>query len=434
MTDFNTANDDDDDDANCCGADSILAEAAEQRVCLAIERGNDWDTVEQLLRANSVLCKKRHRRNGYTILHWLCSIGATPVHLIDVVASLYPAAISMIDTNIGDTCLHIACRNSQFSSAKLRALLRHCKDADATAAATLLVRNRMGGTALHSAVHHNAVLDAIQLLVTTHPPCVLVKTHEGISVITALWSSFLQTIQGHLFVARALKGEADGTSARENSQMIDRFWCKLEYLGLQVYRLHEEQKATAAAATTGVPQRPSPILCTREFLLHGLLRCAVPLKLFLLCLQLQPQCAAAVSSDDGNTPLHVLLATRPYRSSKEREAVQAVVAAAPQTVTVRNHNGDLPLHVALRNRIPYEHGIDLLLQQQQQSTTAQDNAAASVSEEDDQRDRHTGLFPFLLAAEQGGRVAINTTFQLLLRRPGEAIGNQPTNHPTSNRS
>lgn len=40
---------------------------------------------------------------GWTKLHWLCSIGATPFELLDLVASLYPDAITMPDRRCNDT-------------------------------------------------------------------------------------------------------------------------------------------------------------------------------------------------------------------------------------------------------------------------------------------------------------------------------------------
>lgn len=335
----------------------------------ALVNDQDWERVETLIRSHPSVCQSLSSE-GRPILYYMCGIGATPASLIELVASIYPAAIALEESMYGDTCLHSVCRSCQLSSAKLQILLRHCEDP----ARLVLQRNRLGGTALHSAAHHNAVIDALRLLVETNPACVQVRSHEGLSVVAVLWSSFLQTIPGHMEVGSILMGKH---ASRPRSNMFRRFWEKMEYLGLETY------KANVLDTDPSTPNH----------LLHGLLLAGAPLKLFLLCLRLQPSVALAVDPE-GNTPLHRLVRDRPYRTAEQ----EAILAAAAD-VSVRNHRGELPLHIAIRNRMPYQNGMERLVPAK------------------DATDWRSGLPPFLLAAEQGGRVAVDTTWNLLVQRP-----------------
>ena len=328
-----------------------------------------WEQVEErLLRhPEEAAVTNLHPARGWTKLHWLCSMGSTPGHIIGLVASLHPTALQLPDKQHGDTPLHIACRNSLVSADKVQCLLEHCPPA------TLLVRNHSGGTALHSASNHNAVLDVLRALIQANPRIVRVTTHQGIHAVSALWHAYIQTIPGHMCVARIL---LQGSAVPEGHFV--RFWEKCEYLAL-AYR-----STTNAAAV-----------------LHGLLRCNVPINLFKVALRRDP--AYALSADaDGNLPLHVLLENRPYRL-KEKEAVLALLQAAPQAVLHPNHAGDIPLVIAIRNRIPWHNGVDEIVR-----------CGSGVLQ---RRDASSRLLPFQLAASIGGRVAVETTYHVLCQQP-----------------
>lgn len=344
---------------------------------------HEWDAAAIILQSHPFICQKRHHHHGWTKLHWLCSHGGTPARIIALAASLYPQGVSMQDTFIGDSCLHIACRNSQLSSAKLQSLLQYC-DADA-----VLIRNHMGGTALHSAANHNAVLTALSLLVDANPSVLKVTTHEGIHAVTALWLAYIQTIPGHMVVVRILNGED------VDSVAFERFWCKVEYLAVKY--LSMSTACPEHLNGSGDDER------LPDYVLHGLLRCNVPFNLFKVCLKYRPKAALAVDAA-GNLPLHVLIENRPYRL-KEREAVQACLEASPrQAGEIANHAGDVPLQIAVRNKIPVQNGVDLLLAV----------APGTVR----RRDAATGLYPFQLAATQASNAAtVNTTFFLLTTLP-----------------
>lgn len=352
---------------------------------------------------------------GRTKLHWLCSIGATPTDLIDLVASLYPKAITLPDLRYGDTPLHVQCRNAQVTTRKVICMLEHLKayeseqerqrrnsdqqkDAESSRSSTslhfppqlprhrrsgtesnaILIRNQFGGTALHSACNHNAYFDVIEALVNSNPNLVRMATFDGIPPIAALYTSYIQTIPGYMAVAKTIKGETIDTAGH-----FERFWQKMTFL------------ATADRRNENVPD-PSRLV------LHGLLRSShLQVNLYKLPLKREPQ-LAGVQDEEGNYALHLLLDRRPFRL-KERDAIESTIEANSSAVIIRNNTGDTPLLIAIRNKVPWGNGMDLLI----------DTAPTTIQ----QREVETNLFPFQFAAAQGGPNALDTTFELLTIQP-----------------
>mmetsp|Transcript_15958 Transcript_15958/g.20859 ORF Transcript_15958/g.20859 Transcript_15958/m.20859 type:complete len:396 (+) Transcript_15958:267-1454(+) len=347
---------------------------------------------------------------GWTKLHWLSSIGAVPSTLIELVASLYPKAITMPENRYGDTPLHIICRNAQVTRGKPISLLNYMKayeeeqklqhheqnddqvESDVREVLLpsfsrrsvsgkhdgVLIRNSFGGTALHSACNHNAAFEVIQALVNTNPRLVTMATFDGIPPIHALYTSYIQTIPGYMAVACTLKGEDIGAAGH-----FDRFWRKLVFL------------ATADFRSGNLPD-PSRLV------LHGLLHSShLPVNCYKIPLKREPE-LAEVQDEEGNLALHLLVSRRPFRL-KEREAIEATLEASTAAALVRNNAGDFPLLIAIRNKIPWANGVDLLVH----------TAPATVQ----QRDVETNLLPFQFAASVGGPVALDTTYELLSTQP-----------------
>lgn len=396
-----------------------------------------WEQVRQHLMVHPEEAARMVNPSlGWTKLHWLCSMGSTPASLVDLVASLYPDAITMADNRYGDTPLHLACRNAQVTAQKTKFLLHHLErhqrkqqeslpestdgptiineendsqdklDPEARSSSSpplssppivlhgVLLRNRFGGTALHSACNHNALLEVLMDLVRANPRLPSVTTFDGIHPVSALYTSYIQTITGHMAVARRLKGEEVTGSSH-----FQRFWAKVVFL------------STAAVVVQNPPVPPvtDPTTTNRvhtpdrsRLVLHGLLRTSSMLvNFYKLALKHDPD-LARVGDENGNYALHLLVNRRPYRL-KEREAMEATLDAATLVAHVRNHAGDLPLLAAIRNKIPWSKGLDLLVQRA--PTTVQ------------RRDISTNLLPFQLAASVGGKVALDNTYELLCIQP-----------------
>ena len=274
----------------------------------------------------------------------------------------------------------------------------------AGAASAGVIRNRFGATALHSACNHNAIWSVLRLLVQEYPQLLQARTINGTHAVDALYQAYISTIQGHMCVARFVKGEVveDGH--------LERFWKKVEFLATEYYFWTK----STAATTYRAKEQQQDSSCSNEadtsidrnaYVLHGLLRCNVDVNLFKLAVMRSPGSALALDSM-GNLPLHVILETRPFiRFNKERQAIVALIQAAPEAVSKQNHAGNVPLSIAILNKIPWENGLQEIV-----------NADMSVVSPY----RHAptgGLYPFQLAATQGGRVAVNTTYQLLCAHP-----------------
>ena len=393
-----------------------------------IIKSSDWDRVREWFVAHPpspqpssdagstrVLSMQRRHRRGHR-LHQLCSIGSCPSSLIDLVASQYPDAVSEPDfSRYGDTPLHVACRNSQTSTDKVRVLLQHLRricdvQGENPSCEAILVRNTFGGTALHSAANHNAVIDVLEMLVNCNPSILKVKTtRDGVHAVSALWSSYIQTIPGYMSVSKILEGGDVGGGIVEDGVggHFERFWKKVEFLASEYYFLTScgGGSSDAAAGAADDADGVDPTLRREDCVLHGLLMCNVAINMYRVALRRPNSRKMAATADrrDGNLALHRLVRDRPFRL-KERDAIVETVRAYPGAVRVGNGDGDAPLAVAIRNKVPYTNGVDAIVGADPDSTLRC-------------RDAETGLYPFQLAAAVGGKVALETTYRLLRTLP-----------------
>lgn len=429
-----------------------------------------WDDVYIEFTNNPEQTKRvvdiANRRISWTYLHWLCNIPNTPDNLVELVSSLYPNAIIMPDTQYGDTPLHIICRSSQMNSNKIRIILQYCpkmnnnnnintntntnninecsvvinshhhqqqqqhgeeqvehdnNNNNNTTTPTLLllsdvlIRNVFGGTALHSACNHNAILDTLYVLVNANPNILKIRTREGVHVISALWNAYINTIPGTMTIARILNEnnikntvtEIDDTTTAANNHLsldddsymkFQRFWKKVEFLATELYFLTQQQQheGNIEEDTTGNMNNRN------MYVLHGLIRSGVPINMYKVALKVNPNYARIIDINTGNYPLHIILNNRPYRL-KEKDAIISTINAASNIVNITNNEYDTPLLIAIRNKIPYNNGIDIII----------NDAIDTICI----KDYNTNLYPYQYAAIQGGKVAIETTYQLLCKRP-----------------
>lgn len=334
-----------------------------------IEQQN-WDELEAYVQQNPQIAHDTIRSGG-TLLHCITSVGSTPPQLIRTVASANPQAIGTPDQQYQDLPVHFVCRNLQTSAIKLRVLLEYCTSPD-----MLLKRNQFGGTPLHSACNHNAVFEALQALVeATHGQILKVRTFQGHHCVTTLWQSYTSTIAGHMCVANLQKDTAVLEQLPRHFQM---FWAKCQYLALQSYSTQD----------------------TRH-LFHALLRCNVPIQLYKTAILLISEDAFITPDSNGNLPLHWMLENRPYQFH-EHGAIQALLHHHSAAASARNAQGDWPLLIAIRNKIPWHVGIRPVLEAYPSAIHCRTN---------------DGWLPFQLAALIGGKRSLETIFQLLLVQP-----------------
>jgi len=224
------------------------------------------------------------------------------------------------------------------------------------------------------------MFSVIEQVVEANPIVLRKYTREGVSPLRALFHSYIQSIPGHLAVAQILEGK----DVEEGH--FERFWQKAEYLALEDFKI-------------ACGYRPEENL--KDYVVHAFMRYGAPLNLLKVAYMRNPAWLR-VADKDGNLPLHVLVERRPYRLW-ELETIEAMVNAYPEATTTRNHMGDEPLFLAIRNKIPWNKGLGAIVS----------GSPSTVSN----RDRETGLYPFQLVAALGGKASVNTTFELLCAQP-----------------
>jgi hypothetical protein len=359
-------------------SESAPANGEDERNIFDWIREANWEAVSSIITNTPEAASLIDPVSGRAPLHKICSIGSCSEELIQLVVSAAPDMIRHVDKVYHDTPLHYMCRNSQKTNGKIRILLQYATPED------VLIRNVIGGTCLHSACGHNAILGVLEQIVRKNPAVLKVSTFDQIPPIRGLFFSYTQSIPGVLAVGKLLKGRPVEEGHWE------RFWAKASFLALEYYKL-----------TTACPTPPERI--TQDYVAHGLIHSSAPLNLLKIAFKLRESCARAVDRN-GDTPLHLLVERRPYRL-KEREALQSALEAYPEAAGMDNLDGHPPLLLAIKNKIPFENGVSDILRSDMTVVSRQDT--------------ETHLVPFQLAAAVGGPEALNTTFSLLSALPQE---------------
>ena len=457
-------------------------------------KDEEWDDVRIWYEKHpeKTMMIGRHNSSTSTFttrpLHTMCSIPSVPVHLFQYILDSNPNAVTVQEPKFGATPLHLLCwtTNNRSSShshhqqsipptaavgsttvlSKIAILLEQMQPED------LLIRNTVSGsTVLHSACGSHADISILQALVRKYPPIVLAKTigsdQHSTTAIHALWQSHIQSIPGHLYIARILdEGRATTTQrrrqrqrGRESSSVIkassfkmtkeqeestarifNRFWNKVQFLATETYKLklasnnnndsnsnrnNDTNLDNSDTMTTGNVSSLSLNTTTNNnnnYVLHGLFEMKSPLNTFRVALKMHPE-LASYSDHEGNYPLHHAVLQRPFfhRIKDTATLIKVLVGAYPQAGTTRNANGHIPLHIAIRDRMAWQEGFSTLIgntinNNNNNTTTTVDNS----NEADDVLsipDIATGLYPFLLCACMGGKVVVNNTFGMLRAKP-----------------
>jgi hypothetical protein len=337
---------------------------------------DSWDLVRERCRTHPQEIAQSDDVSGRTILHQLCATPNSPDDVLQTVVEAYPAALTMQELQFLATPLHVLMWSTLRSTSKVQILLQHMEPKD------VLTKNRFSGTALHSACGMNATLQVIQLLVAKNPQILLERTRDySHTSLTALWDSHLQSIPGHMQIARILNGED------VQDDHFQRFWAKLEYIASESFKLS--------------PECPTNYANDQDLVLLGLLNLRARINAVKVALKWNPEWAR-IPDGNGNYPLHLMVIRRPYRL-KDIEVISELIQAYPDATLKRNNDGHAPIFLAIRDKMAWEEGLNKLVEANPEVLSFQD--------------RETGLYPFLLAASEGGTVAVNTTYQLLTAKP-----------------
>jgi hypothetical protein len=290
-----------------------------------------------------------------------CSRGSTPQDVIQALVEAYPAAVTFpTNSKLCDSPLHMQSRNSQRTSSKVKSMLPY---------ANVRLTNRLGHTALHTACGSIAMIEVLEALIDQDPSLLQMSDVYGQTPLIALWESFLQSIPGHLAVARILKD--DSGDVQVLSKSFSRFWEKVKLLVVRGsgYSLD-------------------------SLLGHGMLEVGAPTKMLQMAMKLHPELAVQ-SDDQGNHFLHKMISCRrPFEKN-----LFHIAASSVGDLPIRNSNGDTVLTLAIRNEM-VEYLAPIL------------NIAPELILEADQQ---TGLYPFQLAATE--ELSAEVIYSLLVKQP-----------------
>uniref|UniRef100_A0A7R9ZLG4 Uncharacterized protein n=1 Tax=Craspedostauros australis TaxID=1486917 RepID=A0A7R9ZLG4_9STRA len=370
---------------------------------------SNWSLVQERIESNPEEVKHVDALTGRTVLHQLCSVSYAPTKLLELVASLFPEATRVQENTYKATPLHIRCYTSQRSVKKVETILKYMTEDD------VLLKNLFGGTVLHSACNSNADINVLKMLIAKNPRILLQKTHEySHTAMTALWQSYLQSIPGIMAIANILNGREVHTN------LFDRFWEKVELLACESYKLSpaypgDVTNASPSICNTNTADADADAEATNDttagdgeevaldtrYLLHGMLFLRVDMKLAKVALRLNPSWARHADKN-GDYVIHKIIKTLPF-PNKNSEMIRDVLKCYPEAAGKANLDGDLPLFLAIRDKLSWWNGVEEIVK-------AYPDALAM-------QDRVTGLFPSLLAAANGGKVAIDTTYELLCAKP-----------------
>ncbi len=351
-------------------------EQSEITVASMIENG-EWESALMYCETHPTKVMEVDPLTGGTVLHRLCTKPPAPIDLFETVLKHFPEAVRIQEKTYEATPLHILSWTSQRTTAKVQLLLQYMEPDD------LKIRNLFGGTVLHSSCGSQASIDVIKLIVQKNPEIVASRSYDyNHTALTALWQSHLQSIQGHMQIARILEGDD------VDEPHFDRFWEKVVFLANEAFKQSPFSPSNIDANST-------------RFALHGLLYLRAPLNTLKVAVKRHPAWAS-VADEDGNYPLHLVVIRRLFRI-KDAEIIDTLVKAYPEAAGKENNAGDAPIFIAIRDRMAWEEGLRGIV-----------NANTEVL---GTTDKETGLYPFLLASSLGGRVAVNTSYQLLCERP-----------------
>jgi len=316
----------------------------------------NWSKAISYARSNPEMCRYQTPR-GYYPLHCACVMGSCPFEVVLALVEAYPEAVNLRNSYpIGDTPLHTQARNCQKTSSKMKILLEN---------ANLRLRDRFGNTVLHVACGTNSIIDVLRELITKDSLTVDMKNNNGETSLETLWNSFLQSIPGHLSVARILSKKT-----HETTESLKRFWDKVKLLVLRE-RVEDDE-------------------C---LLGQYMLRRKVPLKMLHLAIMLDSRLTSHPNKE-GNYFLHLMILQGiPFESSIFKMATDRIALEA------RNVDGETALSLCLReNMVAY---LDPITRQAPELLVL--------------RDKKTSLYPFQLAAAVD--CSLDVIFRLLVVRP-----------------
>lgn len=343
---------------------------------------------------------------GRTPLHVACDHDA-PAAIVQALLAAWPEGAERVGTSYMNP-LHITCSSAHASIDVVRVLLTGCRDPLRITGA----KDVDGDTPLHAACRIGAPMDVLITLLHANPVTVLWNDYEGLNPLMRLWVRYYVLV-GETIISN-LKRPSDLTP-----DLVEA-WERTVLL-LQVMK--------AMDGTTHQRQLISPFLAVHASSHVNCPRCVVRMAMVLFPEQL------LMRDEGGFLPIHIAAAAPVYAvhdlrgegysmddtlideetgrplirkvketKYKEPSVIDILLTGEPSAARERDPNGQLPLHVAIMRGKTLEEGVKALADAYPEALTMPD--------------KHTNLFPFMLAASVGrGRGDCSTIYEMVRAAP-----------------
>lgn len=343
---------------------------------------------------------------GRTPLHVACDHDA-PAALVQALLAAWPEGAERVGTSYMNP-LHITCSSDHASIDVVRVLLTGCRDPLRITGA----KDVDGDTSLHAACRCGAPMDVLITLLQANPVTVLWRDYEGLNPLMRLWVRYY-VIVGEQIISN-LKQPSDLTP-----DLVEA-WERTVLL-LQVMN--------AMDGTTQQRQLLAPFHAVHASSYVNCPRCVVRMAMVLFPEQL------LMRDEGGFLPIHIAAAAPVYavhdlrgegfsmedaildeetgmpiiRKLKETKytepsVIDILLSGEALAARERDPNGQLPLHIAIMRGKTLDEGVKALADAYPEALTMPD--------------KHTNLYPFMLAASVGrGRGDCSTIYEMVRAAP-----------------
>ena len=344
---------------------------------------------------------------GRTPLHVACDHDA-PAALVQALLAAWPEGAERVGTSYMNP-LHITCSSAHASIDVVRVLLTGCRDPLRITGA----KDVDGDTPLHAACRCGAPMDVLITLLQANPVTVLWRDYEGLNPLMRLWVRYY-VIVGEQIISN-LKQPTDVTpdlvEAWERTVLLLQVMNAMDGATPQRSHLLAPFHAVHASSYVNCP------------------RCVVRMAMVLFPEQL------LMRDEGGFLPIHIAAAAPVYavhdlrgegfsmedaildeetgmpiiRKLKETKytepsVIDILLTGEASAARERDPNGQLPLHIAIMRGKTLDEGVKALADAYPEAVTMPD--------------KHTNLYPFMLAASVGrGRGDCSTIYEMVRAAP-----------------
>ncbi|KAL7464029.1 hypothetical protein ACHAXS_004370 [Conticribra weissflogii] len=358
---------------------------------------------------------------GRTPLHVACDHDA-PAWLVQAILAAWPEAAERVGTSYMNP-LHITCSSTHASNEIVEVLLQGCRNPLRITGA----RDVDGDTALHAACRCAAPMSVLLTLLRCNPITVLWRDYEGLNPIMRLWVRYFVICGEQVInnISRTSDLTPELQEAWRKSVLLLQFMIIMH--GRESGDLNSHQRpfrVAHAVSSVDCPRcvvRIATVLFPQDLLTrdeHGRLPIHIAASAPVYAVHdLRGEGYTfedAIHDDIDHEMIHQeghIYDNQWYEKLKQKNSdyrepsvIDILLAKCPAAASLRDFQGQLPLHTAVMRGKTLDEGVSALVQAYPDALTMPD--------------KNTNLYPFMLAASVGrGRGDCTTIFELLRGAP-----------------